>query len=130
MGSNPIFSKKMYIALIFLSFIGACLAGLFGRQVGAWGAATITTGCLFFSLVLSLFAFYEVALSGGFVYIKLATWVNSEVLNIDWGFMFDSLTVVMCVVVTFISSFVHLYSMIEDIGDIKRHWVITCMYCT
>ena len=100
----------MYLALVFLSFIGSCLAGLFGRQLGSWGAAIITTSCLFLSLFLSLFAFYEVALSGGFVYIKLATWINSEVLNVDWGFMFDSLTVTMCVVVTFISSFVHLYS--------------------
>jgi hypothetical protein len=31
---------------------------------------------------------------GCFVYIKLTTWINSEVLNVDWGFMFDSLTVV------------------------------------
>lgn len=100
----------MYLALVFLSFIGACLAGLLGRQLGSWGAAIVSTSCLVFSLFLSLFAFYEVALSGGFVYIKLATWINSEVLNVDWGFMFDSLTVTMCVVVTFISSFVHLYS--------------------
>ena len=100
----------MYLALVFLSFIGACLAGLFGRQLGSWGAAIITTGCLFLSLFFSLFAFYEVALSGGFVYIKLLPWINSEVLNVDWGFMFDSLTVTMCVVVTFISSLVHLYS--------------------
>lgn len=34
-----------------------------------------------------------------------------ELLNIDWGFMFDSLTVCMCVTVTFISLLVHLYSM-------------------
>jgi NADH:ubiquinone oxidoreductase subunit 5 (subunit L)/multisubunit Na+/H+ antiporter MnhA subunit len=100
----------MYLSLIFLSFIGAFLAGLFGRKLGSWGAALITTNCLFLSLLFSLMAFYEVALSGGFVYIKLATWINSETLNVDWGFMFDSLTVTMCVVVTFISSFVHLYS--------------------
>ena len=100
----------MYLSVVFLSFIGACLAGLFGRQLGSWGASIVTTGCLFLSLFCSLFAFYEVALSGGFVYIKLATWINSEVLNVDWGFMFDSLTVTMCVVVTFISSLVHLYS--------------------
>jgi len=31
-------------------------------------------------------------------------------LNVDWGFLFDSLTVVMCCVVTFVSSIVHLYS--------------------
>lgn len=100
----------MYLVLVFLSFIGACLAGLFGRQLGAWGAAITATNCLFLSLFFSLFAFYEVALSGGFVYIKLTTWINSEVLNVDWGFMFDALTVTMCVVVTFISSLVHLYS--------------------
>ena len=100
----------MYLSLVFLSFIGASLAGLFGRQLGSWGAAIVTTSCMFFSLLFSFFAFYEVALSGGFVYIKLATWIDSEVLNVDWAFMFDSLTVVMCVVVTFISSFVHLYS--------------------
>ena len=101
---------NMYLSLVFLSFIGACLAGLFGRQLGSWGAAIITTGCLFLSLVFSLFAFYEVALSGGFVYIKLSAWISSETLNVDWGFMFDSLTVTMCVVVTFISTLVHLYS--------------------
>lgn len=100
----------MYLILVFLSLNGACLAGLFGRQLGSWGAAIISTSCLFLSLVLSLFAFYEVALSGGFVFIKLAPWINSEVLHVDWGFMFDSLTSTMCVVVTFISFFVHLYS--------------------
>lgn len=100
----------MYLLLVFLSIIGSSIAGLFGRYIGSWGAAIITTSCLFLSFILSLFAFYEVALSGCFVYIKLSTWINSEVLNVDWGFMFDSLTVIMCVVVTFISFFVHLYS--------------------
>ena len=65
---------------------------------------------MFLSFLISLFAFYEVALIGCFVYIKLTTWISSEVLNVDWGFMFDSLTVSMCVVVTFISFVVHLYS--------------------
>jgi len=38
------------------------------------------------------------------------TWFNSEYLCANWGFQFDSLTVVMLIVVTFISSLVHLYS--------------------
>lgn len=100
----------MYLLLVFLSIIGSCFAGFFGRYLGSWGSAIITTSCLFLSFLLSLFAFYEVAFSDCFVYIKLSTWINSEVLNIDWGFMFDSLTVSMCVVVTFISFAVHLYS--------------------
>jgi NADH-ubiquinone oxidoreductase chain 5 len=47
---------------------------------------------------------------GCFVYIKVTTWISSELLNFDWGFMFDSLAVTMCIVVTFISFLVHLYS--------------------
>jgi NADH-ubiquinone oxidoreductase chain 5 len=100
----------MYLLIVFLPLIGSFFAGLFGRYLGSWGSAIISTSCLFLSLLISLFAFYEVALIGCFVYIKLTTWISSEVLNIDWGFMFDTLTVVMCIVVTFISCSVHLYS--------------------
>jgi NADH-ubiquinone oxidoreductase chain 5 len=113
MGSNPIFSNfrlQMYLLIIFLSIVGACLAGLFGRFLGSWGSAFITTCCLVTSFIISLFTFYEVALIGCPVYIKLTTWISSEVLHVDWGFMFDTLTVSMCVIVTFISSLVHLYS--------------------
>jgi NADH-ubiquinone oxidoreductase chain 5 len=100
----------MYIPLVFLSLIGFAITGLFGRHIGPKGAAIITTGCLIISFFLSLFALYEVGLMGSPVYIRLATWVSSEALLINWGFLFDSLTVVMCIVVTFISSLVHLYS--------------------
>jgi NADH-ubiquinone oxidoreductase chain 5 len=100
----------MYLLIILLPITGSCLAGLFGRHLGSWGSSFITTSCLISSFFLSIFSFYEVALFGCPVYIKLTTWISSEVLNIDWGFMFDSLTVSMCVVVTFISSLIHLYS--------------------
>lgn len=101
---------KMYLLLIFLSVIGSCFAGLFGRYLGSWGSSIITTTCLFISFLISTFVFFEVALTGCCVYIKLATWVDSDALNVDWGFMFDSLTASMCVIVTFVSFLVHLYS--------------------
>ena len=93
-----------------LPLIGSCSAGLFGRYIGPNGSAIITSSCLIISFICSFFGFYEVALLESVVYIKLIPWIDSEVLNIDWGFMFDTLTVVMCCVVTFISSLVHLYS--------------------
>lgn len=100
----------MYLLIVVLPLIGSCSAGLFGRKIGPNGACILTTSCLILSFLCSLFAFYEVALLDCFVYIKLISWIDSEVLNIDWGFMFDTLTVIMCCVVTFISSLVHLYS--------------------
>ena len=89
---------------------GSITAGLFGRHIGPKNAGSITISCLMITCLLSLTAFYEVALAGSPVYIKLCTWIDSELFNVDWGFLFDTLTVVMCCVVTFVSSLVHLYS--------------------
>jgi len=100
----------MYLLLIFLPLIGSFSAGLFGRKIGPFGSSVVTVTCLMTAFFISLFAFYEVALTGCCVYIKLTSWMSSELLNVDWGFMFDTLTVVMCCIVTFVSSIVHLYS--------------------
>ena len=100
----------MYSLIVFLPFISSMSVGFFGRFLGFYGASLLSTSCLFLSLLLSLFGFYEVALIGCFSYVKITSWTSSEVLHVDWGFMFDSLTIVMCCVVTFISCLVHLYS--------------------
>jgi len=100
----------MYLNIVFLPLIGSTISGLFGRFIGPYGAGLITTSCVMLSLSISFFAFYEVGFSGAPCYIKLLTWFNSEYLCADWGFQFDSLTVIMLIVVTFISSLVHLYS--------------------
>ena len=100
----------MYTLLPFISLISFFSAGSLGSFVGFQGAPLLATSCLFISFLISLFIFYEVALVGCFSYVKMALWINSEVFLIDWGFMYDSLTAVMCCVVTFISCLVHLYS--------------------
>ena len=100
----------MYLLIVILPLLGSISAGLFGRFLGHSGSPIITTTCLFFTLTCSLLGFYEVALLDCCVFINLTSWMNSEVLHVDWGFMFDSLTVTMCCVVTFISTLVHLYS--------------------
>lgn len=100
----------MCLTLIFLVFIGSCLAGIFGKYLGARGSAFITVLCLFICFVLSLLVFYEVSLLNCPVFIKLSIWFNLGTLNVDWGFIFDSLTSSMLLIVSFISLLVHLYS--------------------
>ena len=110
-GSIPLLlNKSMYLIIIFMPLIGSVLSGLFGRVIGPQGSAILTSSSLIFCFLLSFLAFYEVSLLGCCVYFKLCTWIDSETLNVDWGFMFDSLTVTMCCVVTFVSSLVHIYS--------------------
>jgi proton-translocating NADH-quinone oxidoreductase chain L len=100
----------MYLPIVFLPLVGSSLAGLGGRFVGPTGASLITTTCLLLSLFLSCLCFYEVALCGSPCHIHLLDWFDSAAFVGSWGFLFDTLTVTMCIVVTFVSSCVHLFS--------------------
>ena len=100
----------MYLSLVFLPLIGFFIAIVFGRLLSPKGAVFITCLCMIFSFFFSLIAFFEVGFSRCPVYIKLYPWIDSELFDCSWGFLFDSLTVSMCFLVTCISSLVHLYS--------------------
>nr|YP_009737763.1 NADH dehydrogenase subunit 5 [Ammopiptanthus nanus]QCQ81941.1 NADH dehydrogenase subunit 5 [Ammopiptanthus mongolicus]QHW07266.1 NADH dehydrogenase subunit 5 [Ammopiptanthus nanus] len=100
----------MYLLIVFLPLIGSSVAGFFGRFLGSEGTAIMTTTCVSFSSILSLIAFYEVAPGASACYLRIAPWISSEMFDASWGFVFDSPTVVMLIVVTSISSLVHLYS--------------------
>jgi NADH-ubiquinone oxidoreductase chain 5 len=100
----------MYLAIITLPLLGSIVAGLFGRKVGVSGAQLITCLCVISTTLLAIVAFFEVGLNNIPVSINLFRWIDSESLNILWGFQFDSLTVSMLIPVLIVSSLVHVYS--------------------
>nr|YP_007476122.1 NADH dehydrogenase subunit 5 [Cantharellus cibarius]AGE93543.1 NADH dehydrogenase subunit 5 [Cantharellus cibarius] len=100
----------MYLNILMLPLLGSVISGLLGRKIGVTGSHIITISCLIVTSILSILAFYEVGVCDSPVSIQLTSWVNSEYLNISWGFLFDSLTVSMLIPVLFISTLVHLYS--------------------
>jgi NADH-ubiquinone oxidoreductase chain 5 len=100
----------MYLAIITLPLLGSIVAGLFGRKVGVSGAQLITSLCVILTTLLATVAFFEVGLNNIPVSINLFRWIDSESLNVLWGFQFDSLTVSMLIPVLIVSSLVHVYS--------------------
>nr|YP_010439835.1 NADH dehydrogenase subunit 5 [Ophioglossum vulgatum]UTD44881.1 NADH dehydrogenase subunit 5 [Ophioglossum vulgatum] len=100
----------MYPLIVSLPLLGSFYAGVFGRFPGSKGTAIVTTMRVLFSFTPSLIASYEVALGASACYIKIAPWIFSEMFDASRGFLFDSLTVVMLIVVTPVSSSVHTYS--------------------
>nr|YP_010139027.1 NADH dehydrogenase subunit 5 [Lithodesmium undulatum]QQJ94635.1 NADH dehydrogenase subunit 5 [Lithodesmium undulatum] len=100
----------MYLLIVFLPLLSSLISGLYGRYLGLKGSSILTVSFLILTFFFSICSFYEVAILNCPTYIKLISWIDSEMLNIDWGFLFDSLTVIMCCVVSFVSSLVHLYS--------------------
>ena len=100
----------MYTAIVLLPLLGAAIAGLLGRVIGARASEIVSTLLLFVSAALSCVAFYDVALIGHVEIKTLAQWIYSDGLHVDWAIRVDTLTAVMLIVVTGVSSLVHLYS--------------------
>jgi NADH-ubiquinone oxidoreductase chain 5 len=100
----------MYLAIITLPLLGSIVAGFFGRKIGVSGAQLITCTSVIVTTILAIFAFFEVGLNNIPVSINLFRWIDSESLDVIWGFNFDSLTVSMLIPVLMVSSLVHIYS--------------------
>jgi NADH-quinone oxidoreductase subunit L len=100
----------MYSAIVFLPLIGALLAGLFGRWLGAKGSGALTSALLSASAVLSWIALYRVGLTGEDMRVPILEWVTSGELQANWSLRVDTLTAVMLVVVNTVSGLVHIYS--------------------
>ncbi|RTL54513.1 MAG: NADH-quinone oxidoreductase subunit L [Bradyrhizobiaceae bacterium] len=82
-------------------------------EPAAWGsraAEIITTGLLLTSAALAWITFVNVGLLHQDLRVELLPWINSGDLKIAWTLRVDTLTAVMLVVVTTVSSLVHLYS--------------------
>ena len=100
----------MYLIIIRLPLFGALAVGLLGRIVGRAGAQLITSYTIILTATLACIAFYEVGLNGSAVSVNLMSWIDSELLNVNWEFTFDCLTVAILLPVLVVSSLVHIYS--------------------
>jgi proton-translocating NADH-quinone oxidoreductase chain L len=99
----------MLILIVLLPLLGFFSGTLFGRYIG-WGTCYLTTGSVFSSLLLSIYVLHDVVSTGVTYKLTMGSWIVADSLHIDWSFCFDSLTSIMLIVVTFISTLVHLYS--------------------
>ncbi|MEQ7872561.1 NADH-quinone oxidoreductase subunit L [Sphingomonas sp. ASV193] len=97
--------------IVFLPLVAALVAGLGRNLIGATAAKVVTTGALFAAAALAwpLFFSYLGGHAGPEV-VPVLKFIQSGDLNVDWALRVDSLTAVMLVVVTSVSSLVHLYS--------------------
>jgi NADH-quinone oxidoreductase subunit L len=94
--------------ILFAPLIGAIIAGFGWRQIGEKGAMYITTGLLFLACLLSWIVFLN--LGQDTQHLPILRWIESGALSTDWSIRMDRLTAIMLIVVTSVSSLVHLYS--------------------
>ncbi len=108
---------------VLAPLVGSVVAGFFRKQIGRVGAHSVTIGGLSISFLLSVYVAWAI-LSGATPSLdeNLYTWANGgDQFPFEFyiGFLIDPLTVVMMVIVTFVSLLVHIYSigyMADDDG--------------
>ena len=96
--------------ILFLPLIGSIISGFFGKLIGEKICQILTSFLVSISAALSFVIFFKVINEGYLNNIIISTWINSGSLNVNWSIKIDALSSVMLVVVTFISSLVHVYS--------------------
>ncbi|HUV23325.1 MAG TPA: NADH-quinone oxidoreductase subunit L [Gammaproteobacteria bacterium] len=101
----------IYLAIPLASLFGAIVAGFFGKQIGRSGAHCVTIIGVAVSFVLSLLVLKSVAFDGAAVYNQsVYTWMISDGIRFEVGFLVDGLTALMMAVVTGVSLMVHIYT--------------------
>ena len=100
----------MELTLLFLPLLASIVSGFFGKYIGDRNSEIVTSLFVSISSILSLFIFYNVIFEGYENNVVIASWINSGSLNVNSSIKIDALSSVMLVVVTFISSLVHIYS--------------------
>ncbi len=98
----------LYALIPLLPLTAFLILGLAGRHINA-RAHLVAVPAVVLSLALSMGAFLEVA-SGSVISLPLYTWLTSGTLDIHIGLHIDRLTAVMLLLVTGVSSLVHVYT--------------------
>ena len=101
----------MHAFIVFLPLIGAVVAGLLSVYHKDRLAEIFTITALLASLLLSILVFLEIVTYQTPVIVDIGRWIVSGEFTAQWSLRFDALTAVMLIVVTGVSSMVHIYSL-------------------
>ncbi len=110
--------QKLYLLVPLAPLAGAVIAGLFGRMIGRSASHWVTIISVAISFITSVVIFQDV-LAGHTFNGSVYTWLTTGETRFEVGFLIDRLSVLMMLVVTFVSLMVHIYTigyMADDPG--------------
>ena len=103
--------SQVYLAIVLAPLIGSILAGVFNAYISRAAAHTVTIAGVAISFILAVFVFKYFAFDGAQAYNETVyTWMVSDGIRFEIGFLIDNLTSMMLLVVSFVSLMVHLYT--------------------
>jgi len=114
--------EYVYLTIVLAPLLGAIVAGFFGGRIGRRGAHSVSILGVGIATALSLLALARSIWGDLPVYnATLYTWMVSDGIRFEVGFLVDRLTLLMMVTVTFVSLMVHVYT-IGYMADDEHNW--------
>lgn len=99
----------LYIAL-FAPLVGSLFAALFSNTKKSQLVGIVTSLLLAISTVASIALFINIHLTGNIIHVNMMDWIVIGHVYIPFGFVVDHVSAVMMVVVTIVSTMVHIHS--------------------
>ena len=104
-------NPQILLAIVLLPLIAAVLAGLLGRYIGRVGAHSVAIAGVGIAFLLCLKILRQIYWQGVPAFdAPVYTWLVSDSVTMQVGFLIDRLSALMMVVVTFVSLCVHVYT--------------------
>ncbi len=100
----------MAYIVVFAPILAAIFAGLFQKQIGDRAAQLLTSGGTILAALGSVWVFIDVAIGGNARTYEVLQWIAIGDFQVNWAIKLDTLSAVMLVVITSVSSLVHVYS--------------------
>ena len=102
---------NILLTIVFAPLLASLAAGLFGRKIGRAASHTVTIAGVGLSFACSAYVLWRMLAQGEPTYeATLYTWLVTDGIHFEIGFLVDHLTALMMVVVTFVSLMVHVYT--------------------
>lgn len=95
---------------MYFPLVSALCTGFLSFLIGRAGAFVISFALMLITCMFTAYSLVSLLWSGDIYFFLVGSWFDSGILNVSWSFLYDSLSAVMCFVVTAVSCSVHLYS--------------------
>jgi len=103
--------ESIYLTIVLSPLIASVVAGFFGRQIGRVWSHRLTITGVAVAFGLSAYVLKGMLIDGNPTYNgTVYSWMVTDGVNMEVGFLVDRLTALMMTVVTFVSLMVHIYT--------------------
>jgi len=103
--------ENLVFVALFAPLVSSLFSALFAMTPKKSFIGMVASSLIFISFVSSVLLALEIASTGHGIHVVMMDWISAGDLSIPFGFMVDQVSVTMMVVVTLVSTVVHIYSM-------------------